>query len=101
MYQNSQINFVVFCSLDYMQALYIYRLASQHFSHGKETVSNSMLRLVQRLTVATQVTRPHAVTTRSSIVTLNAHGCSPTIGISMQAVSLSNDDYIVRSYTAL
>ncbi len=33
--------------------------------------------------VATQVTRPHAVTTRSLIVTLNARGCSPvlTVGI--------------------
>ncbi len=36
---------------------------------------------VASIFVATQVTRPHAVTTRSLIVTLNARGCSPTVGI--------------------
>ncbi len=54
--------------------------------------------------VATQVTRQHAVNTRSLIVlvTLNARTWMlTTIGISMQVVSLSNEDYIVRSGTAL
>ncbi len=59
-----------------------HRLASQHFSLGKET-GQTPCRDSCNVCHATQVTRPHAVTTRSLIVT---HGCSPTIG--MQVVSL-------------